>query len=77
MANFNKFIGDDYNKISQIVRANLAKKIEKSSLHTNAKNRLLSELYNILILTKSMGWKSQYDGVLVENEKELDLKTKG
>ena len=35
----NQFTGDDYNKINKSVRANLAKKIEKSSLKSNAQNR--------------------------------------
>jgi len=58
----NPFTGDDYNKVNKIVRANLAKKIEKSKLKINAKNRLISELYNILILTNTMGWKLEYNG---------------
>nr|WP_315250969.1 DUF4230 domain-containing protein [uncultured Flavobacterium sp.] len=72
----NPFTGDDYNKINKSVRANLAKKIEKSSLKSNAQNRLISELSKILILTNSMGWKLQYNGKEIANEKELqqDLK---
>lgn len=58
----NPFTGDDYNKVNKIVRANLAKKIDKSTLKTNAKNRLISELYNILVLTNTMGWKLEYNG---------------
>lgn len=58
----NPFTGDDYNKVNKIVRANLAKKIDKSTLKTNAKNRLISELYNILVLTNTMGWKFEYNG---------------
>ncbi len=58
----NPFNGDDYNKVNKIVRANLAKKIDKSTLKTNAKNRLISELYNILVLTNTMGWKLEYNG---------------
>lgn len=74
---FNEFTGSDYNKIAKIAKANISKKIEQSSLKTNAKNRLISELSKLLIVTKSMGWKLQYQGVMVENEKELDLKIKG
>ncbi|MGQ7946641.1 DUF4230 domain-containing protein [Flavobacterium sp. WC2509] len=72
----NQFTGDDYNKINKTVRANLAKKIEKSSLKSNAQNRLISELSKILILTNTMGWKLQYEGKEITNEKELqqDLK---
>ena len=73
----NPFSGDDYNKINQKVRENLAIKINKSTLKTNAKNRLISELSKILILTNSMGWKLQYEGKIIESEQELsvDLKT--
>jgi uncharacterized membrane protein YfhO len=72
----NPFTGEDYNKINTSVKANLAKKIEKSSLKSNAQNRLISELSKILILTNTMGWKLQYDGKVIANEKELqqDLK---
>ncbi|WP_297333481.1 DUF4230 domain-containing protein [Flavobacterium sp.] len=65
---FNEFSGEDYNKINSTVKANLRKKIEKSSLKTNAQNRLLSELSKILILTNTMGWKLQYNGEQVNNE---------
>ena len=67
----NEFTGNDYNKINKIVRANLAKKIEKSTLQSNAKNRLVSELSKILVVTNSMGWKLQYNGN--EIKKELDF----
>ena len=67
----NPFTGDDYNKISKTVKANLAKKIEKSSLKSNAQNRLITELSKILILTNSMGWKLQYEGKVIESEKDL------
>lgn len=72
----NPFTGDDYNKINKSVKANLAKKIEKSTLKTNAKNRLISELSKILIMTNSMGWKLQYNGKIIESESEFneDLK---
>lgn len=67
----NPFTGDDYNKISKSVKANLAKKIEKSTLKTNAQNRLISELSKILITTNSMGWTLRYDGKTV-NEESID-----
>lgn len=73
----NPFTADDYNKINKMVRANLAKKIEKSSLKTNAKNRLISELSKMLILTNTMGWKLQYDGNVIVNETDFNQKIKG
>jgi hypothetical protein len=72
----NQFTGDDYNKINKSVKANLAKKIEKSSLKSNAQNRLISELSKILILTNTMGWKLQYEGKVIENEKDFATKVK-
>lgn len=73
----NDFTAEDYNKINKTVRANLTKKIEKSSLKTNAKNRLVSELSNMLLLTKSMGWKLQYDGEVINSESDFEAKVKG
>jgi hypothetical protein len=73
---FNEFTGDDYNKINKIVKANLAKKIEKSSLKSNAKNRLISELSKILIVTNTMGWKLKYDGEVVNNTSVFQQKLK-
>jgi hypothetical protein len=67
----NPFTGDDYNKINKSVKVNLAKKIEKSTLKTNAQNRLISELSKILILTNTMGWKLQYEGKVIESEKDF------
>nr|WP_294783164.1 DUF4230 domain-containing protein [uncultured Flavobacterium sp.] len=72
----NPFTGDDYNKINKSVKANLAKKIEKSSLKTNAQNRLISELSKILILTNSMGWKLQYNGKTIESDKDFNTDLK-
>lgn len=67
----NPFTGDDYNKINKSVKANLAKKIEKSSLKSNAQNRLISELSKMLILTNTMGWKLRYEGKVIESEKDF------
>jgi hypothetical protein len=64
---FNEFTGDDYNQINAKVKASLRKKIERSTLKTNAQNRLLSELSKILILTNTMGWKLVYNGQPVED----------
>lgn len=64
----NQFTGDDYNKINTSVKANLAKKMETSSLKLNAQNRLISELSKILILTNTMGWKLIYNGQSVSSQ---------
>ncbi|TDD94410.1 DUF4230 domain-containing protein [Flavobacterium cellulosilyticum] len=72
----NPFTAEDYNKINKIVKANLAKKIEKSSLKSNAQNRLISELSKILIITNTMGWKLQYEGLEIQKETDFNQKIK-
>jgi hypothetical protein len=72
----NPFTGDDYNKINKSVRANLTKKMEKSSLKRNAKNRLISELSKILILTNTMGWTLRYEHQVIKNDLDLSQKIK-
>ena len=67
----NPFTGDDYNKINESVKKNLAKKVEMSTLKAKAKNRLVSELSKILILTKTMGWTLIYEGNTIQDEAEL------
>jgi hypothetical protein len=47
-------------------------KIEKSSLKSNAKNRLVSELQKIYILTNSMGWTLEYDGNQIKSSDEME-----
>ena len=73
----NDFNAEDYNKINKTVRANLEKKIDKSTLKSNTKDRLISELSNMLILTKSMGWKLQYNGNEVKSESDFHMEPKG
>ena len=72
----NPFTGDDYNKINKSVKANLAKKIEMSTLKTNAQNRLISELSKLLITTSNLGWTLKYEGKVIENEKEFGKQIK-
>ena len=57
----NPFEAQDYNKIKESVNQSLMKKIENSSLKTNAKNRLISELSKFYILTNSLGWTLEYN----------------
>lgn len=71
---FNAFTGEDYNKINASVRKSLSKKIDQSTLKTNAQNRLVSELSKILILTNSMGWTLKYEGKTIQSESDLNPK---
>ncbi len=68
---FNEFTGEDFNKISKKVKADLAVKISKSTLKSNAQNRLVSELSKLLLVTHSMGWKVEYKGQEITSEKQF------
>lgn len=68
---FNPFTGEDYNKINEKVRKDLEQKVEKSSLRTNAENRLISELSKILIVTNTLGWKLEYRGNVINKESDI------
>ena len=68
----NQFEAEDYNKIKERIERSLKEKIENSSLKSNAKNRLISELQKIYILTSSMGWTLEYQNQPVENSESLE-----
>ncbi|TBW30208.1 DUF4230 domain-containing protein [Gramella sp. KN1008] len=68
----NQFEAEDYNKIKERIEESLAKKIESSSLKSNAKNRLVSELQKIYILTNSMGWTLEYQDQTIGNSEALE-----
>ncbi|MBT8319872.1 MAG: DUF4230 domain-containing protein [Gramella sp.] len=69
---FNQFEAEDYNKIKNRIEKGLKQKIERSTLKTNAKNRLVSELQKIYILTSSMGWTLEYQGKPIDNSKGFE-----
>ncbi|WP_318345264.1 DUF4230 domain-containing protein [Flagellimonas baculiformis] len=68
----NPFNAGDYNAIKRNVNASLMKKIEASSLRSNAENRLVSELSRILVLTNTMGWTLVHENMPVENMGQLE-----
>lgn len=68
----NQFKASDYNKIKRNVNTSLMKKVEASSLKSNAKNRLISELSKFYILTHSLGWTLEYQEQVV-NQNFSDL----
>ena len=68
----NPFEAQDYNKIKESVNKSLMKKVENSSLKTNAKNRLISELSKFYILTNSLGWTLEYNSNPIEKLEDLN-----
>jgi hypothetical protein len=67
----NPFKATDYNLIKKNVNQSLLKKIEASTLVSNAENRLLSELSRIYVLTNSLGWTLVYGEEPVSSTEEL------
>lgn len=68
----NQFDAKDYNSIQKRIQKSLREKIEKSPLKSNAKNRLVSELQKIYILTNTMGWTLEYNGNKIESSDAMD-----
>ena len=71
----NPFEAKDYNKIKETVKKSLMRKVENSSLKTNAKNRLISELSKFYILTNSLGWTLEYNSNPIKNLEDLNNQT--
>ncbi len=67
----NPFKAQDYNLIKKNVKQSLLKKIEASTLVSNAENRLLSELSRIYVLTNSLGWTLVYGEEPINSTEEL------
>lgn len=67
----NQFEGKDYNNIKTSITAQFRKKIDESGLKKDAEERLMSELLNIYILTKSMDWTLIYNEVVIENPEQM------
>lgn len=68
----NQFEASDYNKIKEHIEESIQEKIERSTLKSNAENRLISELQKIYILTNSMGWTLKYKDEKFNSEGELE-----
>lgn len=68
----NQFDAKDYNKIQERIKKSITEKIEKSTIKSNAKNRLVSELQKIYILTNSMGWTLEYNGNTISSSEAME-----
>jgi hypothetical protein len=68
---FNKFGAADYNKIKNTVNARIREKVNQSNMLDNSRERLMSELANIYVLTKSLGWTLQYNEIIIESEDQM------
>ena len=68
----NQFEASDYNTIKKKVTASIKKKVEASSIKSNAQNRLINELSKIYILTNSMGWTLEYNDMPVKSQNDFN-----
>lgn len=66
----NPFKAEDYNQLKKEAKKAILKKINKSDLRKNAKNRLISELSKFYILTNSLGWTLNYNETTI-NDKNI------
>lgn len=69
----NPFEAEDYNNIKKSVNDDLLAKINKSTLISNAENRLISELSKFYLLTNSFGWTLEYNGEKVKEDEFYKL----
>jgi hypothetical protein len=69
----NPFEAGDYNTIKERVNESLLRKIRASSLISNARNRLLSELSKLIFLTNTLEWTLEYEDQPVRSLKDLNL----
>jgi len=69
---FNQFSAEDYNKIKDTITKMIEEKVEASDIKQNAKQRLISELQKIYILTNSMGWTLKYNDQPIDSLNGLE-----
>lgn len=69
---FNQFSAEDYNKIKDTITKMIEEKVEASDIKQNAKQRLISELQKIYILTNSMGWTLKYNDQSIDSLNGLE-----
>ena len=67
----NQFTAADYNKIKSRINKSMREKVDNSTLKSNAKNRLISELQKIYILTNTLGWTLTYNNEEFGNAGEM------
>ncbi|MES2864395.1 MAG: DUF4230 domain-containing protein [Bacteroidota bacterium] len=68
---FNEFEGQDYNKVNKIARENLNRKINASTLKTDAKKRLKEELYKLYSFVEIIKWEVEIEGETVTKQQDI------
>ena len=68
----NPFNATDINKIKHQVNNTIHQRVMQSDLSKNAKNRLITELSQLYMLTNSMGWQLIYNEALISDIQQLE-----
>ena len=69
----NPFTPADVEKIQKKVKAELQRKVDASTLKSNAQNRLLTKLSNLIFDTRAVGWTLEYQNTPIENKDDFKL----
>ena len=69
----NPFTPADVEKIQKKVKAELQRKVDASTLKSNAQNRLLTELSNLIFATRAVGWTLECQNTPIENKDDFKL----
>ncbi len=72
----NPFEGKDYNTIKSQITSQIRAKIEASDLRKDARERLMAELANLFVLTKTLGWTLTYEEEIISSPEQLNLLNK-
>ena len=69
----NPFTPTDVEKIQKKVKAELERKVNASTLRSNAENRLLTELSNFIFATRAVGWTLEYQNTPIESREDFKM----
>ena len=69
----NPFTPTDVEKIQKKVKAELERKVNASTLRSNAENRLLTELSNLIFATRAVGWTLEYQNTPIESREDFKM----
>ena len=69
----NPFTPADVEKIQKKVKAELERKVNASTLRSNAENRLLTELSTLIVATRAVGWTLEYQNTPIESREDFKM----
>lgn len=70
---FNDFDADALNSISKKVTDSITNMAKTGPIMSNARNRLISELHQIYVLTASMGWTLEYQNKVIDKPEDWQI----